>query len=156
MLIMTPMKAPDGRVCALAQGSVSIGGFNIRSGSGNSFRKNHSTVGMIPGGGQITSRLEPKFLRQDGITWLLHHPDFGTAHSVAANINKVFGDSVAHASDGQRSPSPHAAAASSCTSLFDAVVVAAGSLTQRPEKPVATAPKTERRHSLVAKSFSTV
>ncbi|MCP4146009.1 MAG: flagellar basal body P-ring protein FlgI, partial [bacterium] len=35
ILIMTPMKGVDGKVYALAQGSISIGGFNIRSGAGN-------------------------------------------------------------------------------------------------------------------------
>jgi flagellar P-ring protein precursor FlgI len=112
-LIMTPLKAPDGRVCVLAQGSVSIGGFNIRSSGGNSFRKNHSTVGMIPGGGQITSQTPPRFVAGGGITWILHHPDFGTASRVAAAINGRFGAAVAHAVDAQsiqvRLPAEHAA-----------------------------------------------
>jgi flagellar P-ring protein precursor FlgI len=101
-LIMTPLKAADGRICLLAQGSVSIGGFNIRSGAGNSFRKNHATVGMISNGGKVTSRLPARYLAGGRVSWLLHHPDFNTAAQVAAAINQVFGPATAHAVDAQR------------------------------------------------------
>jgi len=37
-LLMTPLKAADGTLCVLAQGAISIGGFNIQGGAGNSFR----------------------------------------------------------------------------------------------------------------------
>jgi flagellar P-ring protein precursor FlgI len=101
-LVMTPLKAADGRVCVLAQGSVSIGGFNIRSGANNSFRKNHSTVGMIPNGGQITARITASFLQNGRMSWLLHSPDFNTAAHVAGAINGVFGQLTAKAIDAQR------------------------------------------------------
>ncbi len=102
ILIMTPLKAADGRVCALAQGSVSIGGFNIRGGAGNSFRKNHATVGRIPGGAQVTSAVPAAFVREGRVSWLLHNPDFGTASRIAAVINDSCGSGIAQARDGQR------------------------------------------------------
>ncbi|MFH1845495.1 MAG: flagellar basal body P-ring protein FlgI [bacterium] len=101
-LIMTPLKAASGQVCLLAQGSVSIGGFNIRSGANNSFRKNHPTVGMIPNGGKVTTKLGTPFIEGGRVAWLLHSPDFNTAARVAAAINSQFGEAVAKAQDAQR------------------------------------------------------
>lgn len=101
-LIMTPLKAASGRVHALAQGSVSIGGFNIRGGANNSFRKNHSTVGMIPNGAKVTQRLETGFMTGGKVAWLLHHPDFTTAQRVADGIDALFGPGTAAAVDAQR------------------------------------------------------
>jgi flagellar P-ring protein precursor FlgI len=101
-LIMTPLKAADGNVHALAQGSVSIGGFNIRSGANNSFRKNHATVGTIPNGARVTARLARSFLADGKVAWLLHNPDFSTATAVAAAINLDAGDGLARAADARR------------------------------------------------------
>lgn len=101
-LIMTPLKSADGVVRGLAQGAVSIGGFNIRSGANNSFRKNHATVGMIPNGGKVTTRLERSFVTAGKVHWLLHHPDFSTAAAVAAAINLAQGEPLARALDAQR------------------------------------------------------
>ncbi len=101
-LIMTPLKGADGVVYALAQGPVSIGGFNVRSGANNSFRKNHATVGMIPNGAKVTTSLQASFVRGGQVSWLLRNPDFNTAATVAAAINRAFGDGVARAVDAQR------------------------------------------------------
>lgn len=102
-LIMTPLKAVDGTICVLAQGSISIGGFNIKSGAGNSFRKNHSLVGIIPNGGTVKEGLQGSFINEDGqMAWLLHSPDFSTAADVAKSINRSFGARVAKANDAQR------------------------------------------------------
>ena len=48
-LVMTPLRAADGTISVLAQGSVSIGGFNVKSGAGNSYRKNHTQAGLVTG-----------------------------------------------------------------------------------------------------------
>jgi flagellar P-ring protein precursor FlgI len=101
-LIMTPLKGADGLVYGLAQGAVSIGGFNIRSGANNSFRKNHSTVGMIPNGAKVINRLTRSFVQGGKVAWLLHHPDFNTSAAVAAAINQAFGAGVARPLDAQR------------------------------------------------------
>ncbi len=102
-LLMTPLLASDGTPCVIAQGSISIGGFNIRSGSNNSFRKNHATVGMIPNGGTVRVRIrESGFYNEGRVAWLLHSPDFNTAFEVASAINKQYGTKLAHAADAQR------------------------------------------------------
>jgi len=101
-LIMTPLRASDGTLCVLAQGSVSIGGFNIRSGAGNSYRKNHSQVGMVTNGGTVKVGLKGDFVSEGQVAWLLNHPDFTTASEVAKAVNRSFGPNVAKAVDAAR------------------------------------------------------
>lgn len=101
-LIMTPLRAADGTVVLVAQGAVSIGGFNIKSGANNSFRKNHATVGTIPNGGTVRQPLVGRFTAEGQLTWLLHNPDFGTAAAVAAAVDAVFGGGTAVALDAHR------------------------------------------------------
>jgi len=101
-LIMTPLKAADGYVHALAQGSVSIGGFNVRGGANNRVRANHATVGTIPNGARVTTQLEQSFVQGGMVAWLLHNPDFSTASEVARAINAAFGTGTAQAKDAMR------------------------------------------------------
>ncbi|MEZ4388792.1 MAG: flagellar basal body P-ring protein FlgI [Candidatus Krumholzibacteriia bacterium] len=101
-LIMSPLKAASGQVVVVAQGPVSIGGFNIKSGAGNSFRKNHSTVGMVPGGGTVRKPLTGAFVHDGKVAWLLHHADFATASAIAGVIDGRFGPGTAVASGSHR------------------------------------------------------
>jgi len=101
-LVMTPLRAADGTICVLAQGSVSIGGFNIKSGGNNSFRKNHTQAGLVTNGGTVKVPLGGHFMQDGMFAWLLHSPDFSTANEVAKAINRQFGTGVAVAKDAQR------------------------------------------------------
>ena len=101
-LVMTPLRAADGTLCVLAQGSVSIGGFNVKSGAGNSYRKNHTQSGLVTSGGSVKVALDGNFMRGGRVAWLLNHPDFVTAAAVAAAINRDFGAGTALAQDAQR------------------------------------------------------
>nr|MBO2478309.1 flagellar biosynthesis protein FlgA [Bacillota bacterium] len=98
-LLQTPLQAADGHVYAVAQGPVSIGGFNVRSG-GNQTQRNHAAVGTIPGGA-IVERFVPTTVVQEGgyLTLLLTEPDFTTAARVADVINQVFTPTTAQALD---------------------------------------------------------
>ena len=60
-LLMTPLKGPDGRVYALAQGPLSLGGAFSASGGGGSVQKNHPTTGTIPSGaiGERAAGIDP-------------------------------------------------------------------------------------------------
>lgn len=102
ILLMTPLRAADGTICVLGQGNISIGGFNIKAGSGNSFRKNHAQAGIIPNGGTVKVALHGSFIHDGKVSWLLNNPDFSTAASVAQAINKSFGGPLAVARDAQR------------------------------------------------------
>jgi flagellar P-ring protein precursor FlgI len=85
-LVMSPLKAANGEIYAVAQGPVSIGGFNVQSG-GSSVRKNHPTVGRIPNGALVEKEI--KFdLNKDHLNLLLQNPNFKTADNIAKALNK--------------------------------------------------------------------
>jgi flagellar P-ring protein precursor FlgI len=101
-LVMTPLKSMDGAARVVAQGSVSLGGFNVTAGGGNSVRKNHAQSGIISNGGTVRVPIGGSWQQGGKMAWLLHSPDFQTASAVAASINHAFGDGVALARDAQR------------------------------------------------------
>ena len=85
-LVMSPLEAANGEIYAVAQGPVSIGGFNVQSG-GSSVRKNHPTVGRIPNGALVEKEI--KFdLNKDHLNLLLQNPNFKTADNIAKALNK--------------------------------------------------------------------
>jgi flagellar P-ring protein precursor FlgI len=94
VLLMTGLKAADGQVYAVAQGSMVLGGFVAGSGS-TSTSVNHPTVSRIPGGA-IVERGAPSVPLGKQIHLQLGHADFATAARVAEVLNKHFGE-VAHA-----------------------------------------------------------
>ena len=97
-LLQTPLTAANGEVYAVAQGPVSIGGFNVRGG-GATVQRNHAVVGRIAGGA-IVEQGVPISLANDGtLTWILREPDFATAARVAGAINRAFGSDIATALD---------------------------------------------------------
>ncbi len=98
VLIMTPLKAADGQVYAVAQGSVVTGGFVAGQG-GAKQTVNHPTAGRIPNGA-IVERAAPSVVPGDSVQLQLRQADFTTAARVAAAINKKFGENgsvIAHA-----------------------------------------------------------
>ena len=55
LLLLTPLQAADGRVYAVAQGPISLGGFVVTAGGGgDTVQKNHPTVGRITRGDHRT------------------------------------------------------------------------------------------------------
>lgn len=97
ILLLTPLRSVDGEIYAVAQGPVSIGGFNASSG-GSKVQKNHPTVGLVPGGG-LVERAAPNEVAADFLTLVLHQPDFTTAARVAQAINRSFTPESARAVD---------------------------------------------------------
>ncbi|MDO8587052.1 MAG: flagellar basal body P-ring protein FlgI [Armatimonadota bacterium] len=97
-LLQSPLQAANGQVYAVAQGSVSIGGFTAGS-EGNTVTKNHTTVGRIPGGA-IVEQGVPTTLNSGGfVSVLLNNPDFATAVRVADAVNAEVGAGSATALD---------------------------------------------------------
>ncbi|HHW14182.1 MAG TPA: flagellar basal body P-ring protein FlgI [Firmicutes bacterium] len=97
VLLLTPLRGVDGQVYAVAQGPVSIGGFNASAG-GSRIQKNHPTVGLVPGGA-LVEREVPNALATDLLTLVLHQPDFTTAARLAQAINRAFTPETARAVD---------------------------------------------------------
>jgi len=86
MLLLTPLRAADGQVYAIAQGAVSIGGYNAGSGNTN-IRKNHSAVGRVPNGASIVKPISNSLATDRWLYLLLHQADFTTAQRLADSIN---------------------------------------------------------------------
>lgn len=97
-LIMTPLLGPDGRVYAVAQGPLSVGGFAIE-GESAQIQKNHPTVGRISGGAIIEREISFDISKKRGFTLVLKNPDFTTASDISREINLAIGAGTASASD---------------------------------------------------------
>lgn len=97
-LLLTPLQGPDGRVYAVAQGALSVGGVSASGASGESVQKNHPTVGRIPGGA-LVEREVPMALDPTAVTLALQQPDFTTSVRLAAAINGSGVGEVARAVD---------------------------------------------------------
>jgi len=100
-LIMTPLKAGNGKIYAVAQGGVSIGGFSVKGKRGGSIQKNHVTVGRIPGGALIERDSSVNLLKQSSFNIILKEYDFNTAARVAYVINRDMKESIAYPLDGK-------------------------------------------------------
>jgi flagellar P-ring protein FlgI len=79
----------DGRVYAVAQGPVAIGGFLGGTGGagGATVQKNHPTVGVISNGAIVEREIPATFVRDNQLRLLLHNPDFTSAARMADAIN---------------------------------------------------------------------
>jgi flagellar P-ring protein precursor FlgI len=97
-LLLTPLQGPDGRVYALAQGPLSVGGFAASGAGGDSVQKNHPTVGRVPGGAVVERDL-PVALDPTALTFSLLQPDFTTSVRLASAINQASAGEVARAVD---------------------------------------------------------
>ena len=98
-LMVAALKGPDGRVYALAQGAVTVGGYKYDM-NGNVVQLNHPTVGAVPNGATIERGLvNPLLSENNSVTFVLAEPDFTTASRIAAAINSTLGAELAEASD---------------------------------------------------------
>ena len=96
---MTPLKAADGKVYAVAQGPVSLGGFVVGGEGGDSAQKNHPTVGRIAMGATIERSIPFDLFANGNVRVVLRDPDFTTITRVEEAINKMFGLGRARAID---------------------------------------------------------
>ncbi len=97
-LLMTQLNGPDGQVYAVAQGSISTGGFDA-GGGGTSVSKNHPTAGKIPGGALVERTPPTTLAGREFINLVLNNPDFTTAQRIAQAINHNFQSSLAEPTD---------------------------------------------------------
>jgi len=94
-LLMTPLKGVDGKIYALAQGSVSIGGRNER-GAGS---ESHPTAGTVLDGGFIEREIVIDMYHQEYATLSLKESGFKNAVAVQKAINAYYNSQVAVAMD---------------------------------------------------------
>ncbi len=97
-LLMTPLKGPDGKVYAVAQGSLIVGGLAF-GGKAAKVQKNHPTVGRIPGGALVEREVAFSLPSGTHLTYRLQDSDFTTVTRVASAINRKFNRTIAKPRD---------------------------------------------------------
>ncbi len=98
-LLITSLKGANGRVYALAQGPLSVGGYRYDA-NGNVVQKNHPTTGSVPNGATVELGVNAAMLdERQSVTFVLSEPDYTTASRVAAAINRQLGGALAKAKD---------------------------------------------------------
>ena len=99
VLIQTPLQGIDGKIYALAQGPLTVGGFSVSGTSGSSAQKNVTTVAQVPGGAVIERSVPYEFNNRDNLTLSMHAPDFSTTNQVVERLNNALGGNFAKALD---------------------------------------------------------
>lgn len=97
-LLLTPLKGVDGKVYAIAQGPVTIGGMGA-GGAGGTTRKNHLQVARIANGATIEQEIPVKLDGKKYLILSLLNPDFTTAKRVADTINSSIDEGIAETMD---------------------------------------------------------
>ncbi|HNP27531.1 MAG TPA: flagellar basal body P-ring protein FlgI [Nitrospirales bacterium] len=100
-LLLSPLKAANQQVYAVAQGAISTSGFESGDG-GTSVVKNQQSGGIIPGGAIVERAVDLDMQAWEKFSLTMHQADFVTALRVSEAINAHLGDGVASAlSSGQ-------------------------------------------------------
>ena len=99
VLLQTPLLGADGKVYAVAQGPINVGGSSSGSdggggGGGATVTKNHPTVGQIIGGALVEQEIPTVLVRERSIELLLREPDFTSSARMAEAINEKFAGSA--------------------------------------------------------------
>ena len=98
-LLMTPMKAANGQVFALAQGALSVGGYKYDL-NGNVVQKNHPTAGNIPNGATVEQGVPARAAAfGPSVEYVLYDPDLLTVTRIVEAINGAYGGGRARVLD---------------------------------------------------------
>jgi flagellar P-ring protein precursor FlgI len=97
-LLVTPLMGADGEVYSVAQGQLTVGGFEAQ-GAATSVSKGVPTSARISNGAIVEREVSFDIAQLDRVRLSLRNPDFTTAQRVADRINEDLGDGTAHATD---------------------------------------------------------
>lgn len=97
-LVMTPLKAADGEIYAVAQGSIIAGGAQA-SGEAARVVEGVPTAGTIPVGARVEREVQFDFAQVQNIRIALRNADFTTATRIEDAINRDFGRAVSVTQD---------------------------------------------------------
>ena len=95
VLLQTPLLGADGKVYAVAQGALTLGGISAgtEGGGGASVVKNHPTVGQIAGGALVEREIPAQIVSDHHLELILRDADFTTAARLAFALNDRFTNS---------------------------------------------------------------
>ncbi len=96
ILLQTPLLGADGKVYAVAQGALSIGGLSAgaEGGGGATVQRNHPTVGVISDGALIEREIPAQIVSDHHIELILREPDFTSAARLAMALNEKWSNST--------------------------------------------------------------
>lgn len=104
LLLRTQLFGYDGRTLyAVAQGPISIGGFNVggqAGAAGAQIQLNHPVVGRIPGGAQVLREMDVGFIENWRVMLTLESSDFTSARRLNEAVDNHFGADIALPIDG--------------------------------------------------------
>jgi flagellar P-ring protein precursor FlgI len=98
-LLATSLYGPDGNVYAVAQGPVTIGGFEASGGSGSGITKGVPTNGFISNGATVEREIDFRLNDMNSVRLSLRNPDITTATNVMRVINQQVGAGVSRVDD---------------------------------------------------------
>jgi len=98
-LLLSPLKGADGKVYAMAQGNLVVGGLSASGADGSNITVNNPTVGRIPSGATVERTVATPFENANELIFNLHNPDFTTATRMVRAINQKLGEGAAQAID---------------------------------------------------------
>jgi flagellar P-ring protein precursor FlgI len=99
VLIQTLLKGADQKTYAIAQGALTVGGFDAKGSTGSGVKQGSTTAGRIPEGALVEREIAMPMGDGRSINLQLRTPSFGVSSQLAAVINKRFTD-AATATDG--------------------------------------------------------
>lgn len=89
-LLLTPLSSKDGQIYAWAQGSISIGGFNVQVDGTNKIVNNYTLVGSVTNGAVIERDIINEMYDLKLIQLSLMYPDYTTINRIKEKINERF------------------------------------------------------------------
>jgi len=100
VLLMSPLRDANGDYYAMAQGPISVGGFNIETQTGEKVRQNVALVGRVPSGAILEKQVKANnFDPSEPLRFILKSPDITTATNFCNVINTNQNNEIAIALD---------------------------------------------------------
>jgi len=98
-LLMTPLKGANGKIYAMAQGNLVVGGLSAAGADGSKITINNPSVGRVPGGASVERSVPSPFANGNAFTLNLNQSDFTTARRLSESINLTIGPGTSHPVD---------------------------------------------------------
>jgi len=99
-LLMTPLKGANGKIYAMAQGNLVVGGLSAAGADGSKITINNPSVGRIPSGASVERSVPSPFANGNSFTINLNQADFTTARRLSESINRAIGPGTSRPIDG--------------------------------------------------------